>query len=133
MSQKDMARLDAGRNSGECFQALLSDVEENKGSKRYLMKRQENDRNRFIHKVRDGLTPRIPPDPGGSPCERVNKRDASIDRWHDCFQRSGRFKVRIVLSDCWFGLSSSMGSTPQKPMGRMLMREVNNVRADFDC
>lgn len=83
MSQKSMAGLDPTRNSGECSQALLSDVGENKGSKWYLMKRQENVWIRLIQKVGDGLTSRIPLDPGGTPCERVNKREAWIDRWHD--------------------------------------------------
>lgn len=83
MSQKDMAGLDATRNPGECSQALLSDVGENKGAKRFLIKRQENGRNPLIQKVSDGLTSRIPLDPGGTPYERVNKREASIDRWHD--------------------------------------------------
>jgi hypothetical protein len=83
MSQKDMAWLDAKRNPEACSQALLSDVGENKDAKRFLIKCQENVRNRLIQKVSDGLTSRIPLDPGGTPCELMNKREASIDRWHD--------------------------------------------------
>lgn len=80
MNQQDMAWLDVRQNPGACSQALLSDVGENKGVKRFLIKRQKNVRSRLIQKVSDGLTSRIPLDLGGTPCERVNKREASIDR-----------------------------------------------------